>query len=188
MNMCSDHEKILAETLRKVGRNLYNYQQVEKIWNLHIKNRSIKTTIGQDGVPVVKKPESSKRALPMGWVAENYRKALYASDTESEDQSEEFSISSKFSIEAEFDALAERRKQMLQVVRERNLLVHSLVERLDAKSTESLIILGRELDEENERTISEIEQLNEMSKFYIESMKLLEELLKSKEFVNELTK
>ena len=156
--------------------------------NLHIKNRSIKTKIGTDGVPVVIKPESSKRAMPMGWVAENYRKALYASDTESKDQSEEFSISTKLSIEAEVDAIAERRNQILQVVRERNLLVHSLVERLDAKLTESLIILGRQLDEENERTISEIERLNEVSKFYIESMKLLEELLKSKEFINELTK
>lgn len=186
MNMCSDHEKILAETLRKVGRNLYNYQKVQKIWNLHIKNGSIKTTIGPDGDPVVNKSESSKRAMPMGWVAENYRKALYSSDTKSEDQSEEFGISMKLSVEV--DSITERRNQMLQVVRERNLLVHSLVERLDAKSTDGLIILGEQLDEENERTISEIERLNEISKFYIESMKLFEELLKSKEFVNELTK
>jgi hypothetical protein len=188
MTVQDEFQLILNNTLQKIGRNLLNYQYVENLWKRHLNIADV-TAVFDNGVIEIKNIKKSKRNIPMGWLAENHRKSLFASaqDIQSEDVPEKITIKTSFRLEGE--ALSEeRRKQVLILLKERNFLVHKLPEIFDNTSKESCFNLDIRLDEENFRILEELDFLKNISSVCQETIREIQKYLQSDEFISEFTK
>lgn len=182
MNMDNDTQELLNETLRKMGRNLLNYQIVEEIWKAQYAWSEMQTTI-ENGEAIVKKRETT-RNIPMGWLSENHRKAIFSSPKEPEVKEEIESVSIKTSFHfSEGGGLSKnRKKQVVELVRERNALVHSSLGKFDHKTGLGCLEFCALLDEQNSRIIEEITFLNQISTTFKEATQVLQKFLESEEF------
>ena len=189
MNTEDECQENLTATLRKIGRNLLNYQLVERLWKTHLNFADV-TTVLDNGAIKVKTSEKSRRKIPMGWLAETHRKSLFTpiQDAETEETSSKITIKTSFRIGEDGTLNDSRRKQVVTLVKERNHLVHSLSETFDSTSKESCINLSVKLDEENIRILEELEFLKNISSSYQEYIREIQKYFESDEFINEITK
>jgi tellurite resistance protein len=184
----NEYQVILTNTLRKIGRNLINYQLVERLWKMHLGIVDIKTELSPE--PTTNKQSKKCRDnIPMGWLAVNHRKSLFTpiQDTETEDSLSQITIKTSFRIEDGDGVLNKnRREELSRLLKERNFLVHSLSEVFDSKSEESCLNISAKLDEENIKILKEIEFLNNISSTYQDCVRELLEHFESDAFINDL--
>ncbi|MDO8329098.1 MAG: hypothetical protein Q7T36_01340 [Fluviicoccus sp.] len=187
MNAEDDYQNTLTNTLRKIGRNLLNYQRVEMLWKSQINISDVTVEI-INGEAVVRQKKSSTRPQPMGWLAENHRKLLFSKFPEQDTKvnPETISITTSFRIE-DVTLSSDRRKDILILVQERNILVHLLAETFDHTSKNDCIRLCAELDQQNARIIHEIEFLNNISKSFQDEIKEITKYLESESFINDIS-
>lgn len=180
--MDKDTEELLNETLRKMGRNLLNYQIVEGIWKAQYIFSETQSTI-ENGETIIKKREIT-RNTPMGWLSENHRKTIFSSpkETEVEEDIESVSIKTSFHFSKGGDLSKKRKKQVVELVRERNALVHSSLGKFDHKTGLGCAEFCALLDEQNNRVIEEIKFLNQISMTFKEASQVLQKFLESEEF------
>lgn len=187
MNKDQEYQAVLTETLRKIGRNLLNYQIVEKIWKAQLKIANVETRLESGQMINISKPEPS-RNIPMGWLSENHRKSLFSSFKEESTNKhiETFSIKTSFRVGENGSLSKLRQEQIVRLVQERNELVHSISEKFDHTSSNSCLELCTKLDEQNIRILEEIRFLNEISVGYKEAIVEIQKYIESDEFMREL--
>jgi hypothetical protein len=176
-----DYQEILTATLRKIGRNLLNYQIVEKQWKLQIKFSSISSVGG-----VAKNSNSDSMKIPMGFLADKHTKSIFnPAEKDSEyEEIDEITIHSTFGIEKDKESCKKRYDQVKVLVKERNVLAHKLVDRFNHLDRESCLNICKQLDEENERINAEIQYLNNIANGFLEICKFMQ----SDEFIDTVMK
>ncbi len=189
LNSNEDCQLVLTDTLRKIGRNLLNYQQVERLWRSHLNIADISTGIDGNSFEL-KAGTKSERNIPMGWLGENHTKSLFTPvrDSDSTESSKNISLKTSFRVGESGELSEVRRKQVLKIVEERNFLAHKLAEKFDHTSKEGCLDICIKLDEENIRIIEEIEFLKNISSAYQEAVREIQQYIESDEFLNELSK
>lgn len=185
--MDNDTQELLNETLRKMGRNLLNYQIVERIWKAQYSFSEVQVTIENGEAKIIDK-RKIVRNTPMGWLSENHRKAIfsYPKETELKEDIECLSIKRSFHFSGDGELSKNRKKQVLELVRERNALVHSSSEKFDGTTGLGCIEFCALLEEQNSRIIEEIKLLNKISTTFKETNQVLRRFLESEEFIRSI--
>jgi hypothetical protein len=183
-----DFQEILTTTLRKIGRNLFNYQVVEKYWKSHINLSSILTS-SETNLAEYPNADAIRRSIPMGWLADNHTKSLFIPKPEADselNEDDDFSVYFSFAINRDDEGRKARRRQVRTLIEDRNKLVHSLVDRFNCSDRNSCLSLCTQLDEEHERIIAELQYLRSISAAIKEGMMTVKNVLLSDEFCDEL--
>ncbi|WP_428380890.1 hypothetical protein [Nevskia ramosa] len=182
-----DHVKSLRdEVLRRVGRNVLLFQQVEKLLKYLLSNTNVETGLAG--------PTSKQRArddviqkLTLGKVRDQYFEAIVAEPNESanDDYGTELIIKTSFRMSpADSDRLSDDRKKFEAMTRERNDLVHHFLDRCrleDAASLEAALVF---LDEQRERALPLHGSLKQQCETLLESRRSLVEFLQSPQGVS----
>lgn len=176
------------DVLRKIGRNLVNFQRMEAMLKFLNANLRISGTVS-DLAEISARAKKQASKMPMGHLAEEFVRSVYPSqETTEQYDADKASVTFSFRIEADAALVAERKKALRAVVRERNKLVHQWLNVFDPSSTESCQQLGARLDEQNARVLPEFEMLRAIVRTLRESQRELAQYLTSEDFLAELTK
>lgn len=174
------------EVLRKIGRNLVNFQRMEAMLKLLNANQRISGTVS-DLAEISARVKRRASKMPMGHLAEEFLRSVYSSHEATEQaDSHKASVTFSFRIEADAALVVERKLALRAVVRERNKLVHQWLSEFDPNSRESCQKLGVALDEQNARVLPEFEILRAIIRTLRESQREVMKLLMSDDFSAEL--
>ena len=150
------------EALRKVGRNVVNFQKIETCLKYLIAVSDVQST--KDGLTAEHKRRAATiQKLPLGHVAEAFYQSVYGAEPESEpfapgDRSP-ISISTSFRVEADAATVKKQKRTLSALVTERNKLIHRDLSGFDHNSILSCRSLSAMLDEQNIRLLTQLEEL-----------------------------
>ncbi len=160
------NEKFVDDVLRKVGRNVVLFQQLERLLKFVVANGNLAgfsseiKTLKQDQVNKVHK---QTLGTLVGQYVENSNPDSNAQSSEPEDLYEAY-ISFSFRIECDEDYYKSQKETLAQLVCDRNDLIHHLLPRFDMNSAESCEALGQELDDQAETIRREINNVQSIAK------------------------
>jgi hypothetical protein len=139
--------------LRKIGRNLANFQKLEAMLKfVHTRSRFSSTASGAR--ENFKRHATDVRGTGFGELVERTPKVLSGQNDEPPDGDHLPWISvSISSSEFSADVLRDWRREMRRVVEDRNQLVHHMLANFDPDSLDACSRLGAELDAQHERTM-----------------------------------
>ena len=140
--MLEDHIKELRDiAFRKIGRNLVNFQQFERALKLIIVRSDVR---GYDGTGKnLRDKDKDIDRKPLGWLVQDFFKTVYSNHSFHDGPANELDevwMSISLRIGSNKNSIRHRRRQLRELVKERNLLVHRL---LDNSSTQTQLRAAR---------------------------------------------
>lgn len=177
------NEEFVDDVLRKVGRNVVLFQQLEQLLKFVVANGNLAGFASE--LKALKEAQENKvNKQTMGTLVGQY---VENSNPESDTQSTEpagiteayFSFS--FRVECDDDYYESRKEALGKLVSERNDLIHHLLPRFDMKSAESCSALGKELDKQSDKIRLEIKNLQSTAKALIDGRKATADYFQSEE-------
>lgn len=158
--------KIRDDVLRKIGRNIINFQKIEQL----LKGVILFTRLSGYASELESNHKQNAEEIhnhTMGLLVKKYFDHIYSdasSTTTFSDKITEPYMSFSFSFSTDAAFIENKKAVLKALVDERNELVHHLLPRLDLLSIESCLELGKFLDDQRERQNEEHEHLGEMLK------------------------
>jgi len=171
------------EVLRKIGRNIMNFQQLEHLLKFIVANGSFSGYVSEVSLNMEQKAASIKKQT-MGQLVGRYLESTNPKYQELSDEPEELKeafISFKFHTECDSIYYETKKDALAQMVSDRNELVHHMLPKFNTNSIESCIQINKKLDEQNKKIISEINELKQKADSLQEGKKILGEFLTSNE-------
>ena len=175
--------EIKNEVMRKIGRNVLLYQQVEHVLKYLVSNGRISGDVST----MKSRHESRKSSVAkktMGTVAGDFFTEIFAEEDSFDSLPENPSavhLSISFRIETEEKHFELRRDAIASLVADRNALIHHLIPKLNTESIESWLETDRDLDLQREKILPELEYLQTVAKQFSDMRKDLGEYLLSAE-------
>ena len=175
--------EIKNEVMRKIGRNVLLYQQVEHILKYLVSNGRISGDVST----MKSRHESRKSSIAkktMGTVAGDFFTEIFAEEDSFDSLPENPSavhLSISFRIETEEKHFELRRDAIASLVADRNALIHHLIPKLNTESIDSWLETDRDLDLQREKILPELEYLQTVAKQFSDMRKDLAEYLLSAE-------
>ncbi len=176
------NETFVDDVLRKVGRNVILFQQLEQLLKFVVANGNLSGFASELNELKKQKAEKvSKQTMGtlVGQYVENSNPASDSSSNEPEVLDEPY-LSFSFNIECDSDYYESKKEALAQLVSERNDLIHHLLPRFDMKSVKSCETLGKELDVQSESIRLEIKSLQAMANALNDGRKEIADFLQSK--------
>lgn len=175
------------EVLRKIGRNVVNFQKMEAMLKLLNTQQAISGSIS-DLSRIAAKAKKATSKQPMGRLADAFIRSVYSPEQSVSEHGsvEEVSVTFSLRIEADPALVAERRRALRSVVRERNKLVHQWLASFDQNSLESCKALGADLDEQHAKVWPEFDTLRTIVMAVREYQREAAQYLASDTFLAEL--
>lgn len=160
--MPEDHIKELRDiAFRKIGRNLVNFQQLERALKFIIVRSDLRG-YASEAAKVLHDKEKDVDRKALGWLVQDFFKAVYSNHSFNDgpaDERDEAWMSISLRIESNKNSIRDRKRQLRELVKERNLLVHRLLANFDPDSVESCEKLIHLLDEQVDRLKPHYESL-----------------------------
>jgi aerobic-type carbon monoxide dehydrogenase small subunit (CoxS/CutS family) len=156
----TDLEALRDEALRKVGRNVVNFQKVEACLKFLLAVSETQTT--KDGLSARhRKRTATIQKLPMGYLSNEFFRCVYGPESEAPTLTDfsQITVSTTFRVDADAANVKEQKKILSALVTERNKLIHRDLSGFDHNSISSCRNLIAMLDEQNVRVLSQLEQL-----------------------------
>ena len=175
--------EIKNEVMRKIGRNVLLYQQVEHVLKYLVSNGRISGDVST----MKSRHESRKSSVAkktMGTVAGDFFTEIFAEEDSFDSLPENPSavhLSISFRIETEEKHFELRRDAIASLVADRNALIHHLIPKLNTESIDSWLETDRDLDLQREKILPELEYLQTVAKQFSDMRKDLGEYLLSAE-------
>ena len=148
------------EALRKVGRNVVNFQKVETCLRYLIAVSDVQTS--KDGLSAEHSRRIAKtQRLPFGHLSEMFYQTIYGAEPVAVEPNNgtHISFSSSFRVEADAATVKRQKRTLSALVTERNRLIHRDLSGFDHNSISSCRNLIAMLDEQNVRVLSQLEEL-----------------------------
>jgi hypothetical protein len=148
------------EALRKVGRNVVNFQKVEACLKYLIAVSDVQTT--KDGLSAEHKRHAAKtQRLPFGRLSEAFYQTIYGAESVAVPTSNgtHISMSTSFRVETDAETVKRQKRTLSALVTERNRLIHRDLSGFGHNSISSCRELIAMLDEQNVRVLSQLEDL-----------------------------
>jgi len=185
MNPTDDVASLRDVTLRKIGRNVVNFQKVEYCLKVLVALSNIQ------GYPIdlgSRQPNGGARSrrIPMGDLAQSFHRNVYGDGPKS-DAPEDLSapwISTSFKLEADQKTVKARKQALSKLVSERNKLIHQELASFNHNSAEHCRRLINVLDDQNIRILSELEQMKSILAMFKELAGDLQSWVESDDFLN----
>lgn len=173
------------DALRKIGRNVVNFQKVEGCLKVLVAISNIQ------GTPADLEPRQLKngvrlRRIPMGELAQSFHRNVYGDGPKS-DAPEDLSalwISASLKLEADPKTVKARKQALSKLVSERNKLIHQELASFDHNSAENCRRLINVLDDQNTRILDELEQMKSIFAMVKEFAGDLRTWVESDDFLN----
>ena len=154
----------LNETLRKIGRNVLNFQRMERMLKFLISQSNMEGTVRTLKPNHDKAVEAVDRQT-MGNLVKDLFTSVYQENGKPDEEVTEIKearFSMSFKVEADDASIAAQKAALERVVKERNLLIHQQLSQFDQTSLHSCRRLGILLDEQRERIKPEFEMLRSL--------------------------
>jgi hypothetical protein len=154
-------EDSVNEVLRKIGRNLMLFQQLEYLLKYIIANGNISGYASQLKDKKIKQDDKI-RVKTLGQLVTSYIDTVHSVDAGSPELAEDLDeahFSFSFKIESDSAYYESRKTILTQILTERNELVHHLLPQFDTSSSQSCIELDNKLEEQSGRIRREIEEV-----------------------------
>lgn len=180
----SENHDLASEALRKIGRNVVNFQKMEAMLKYLVSEASFKGPISEIKNIQEEKREASSRKS-MGRLLEEFIASVYSESPHSAEVPENHAgsqIAFSFKVENGASHISEVRKLYGFVVSERNRLIHTMLADFDASSDESCQSLIDCLDEQAKTVRPMYQDLQELGKSLYEGRKRLAKAILSDEF------
>lgn len=178
----------MDDVLRKVGRNVVLFQQLERLLKFVIANSNL-AGFSSDFRRLKQEQESKVHKQTLGTLVGQYSEISSpdsnAQSTEPEDLDEAF-ISFSFRIERDEDCYEGQKEILAQLVSDRNDLIHHLLPRFDINSAESCETLSQELDQQAEKIRLEINNMQSTAEALYKGHEELGSYLQSEQCKNEI--
>jgi hypothetical protein len=158
-----DIEVVRTEALRKLGRNIVNFSKIEGILKYLLSVTQIEGLSTSTLNQLVDNYESF-RTLSLGRLVHKLHDTVLVDDSQSKPQLFKVSYSDS-------DFLNAQKQALLDIVAERNKLIHEYLAPLDTSSIEDYYKLISLLDEQNPRLLAHLEELGWMLTSCIELVK-----------------
>lgn len=188
MNESVDIEAVRAEALRKLGRNIVNFSKIEAAFKYLLSVSQVEGT-EKTISDQVRRNQTRLRKQTLGKLVQEFNKNILKGASQS-DPTPDFSgegISLSFKvIYNNSDFLKVQKRALASIVAERNKLIHQDLAFLDTSSVEGYHNLITLLDEQNPRLLAQLEELRCMIESLRESLKTLEDLSKSPDFLQSI--
>ncbi|MEM6838982.1 MAG: hypothetical protein AAF609_19275 [Cyanobacteria bacterium P01_C01_bin.120] len=180
-----DIETIRAEALRKLGRNIVNFSKIEAVLKYLLSVSQFEGT-KETFFEQFHKNKNKLSKETLGRLVQKFHKNVLVDSSQvkatTNSSDSEFSVSFKATYN-DPNFLKSQKRALLDIVVERNKLIHQDLALLDPSCVEDyqkLIVL---LDEQNPRLLAHLEELGWMIETIGDNFKTLQELSKSPEFL-----
>lgn len=188
MDSKTELEKATNEVMRKIGRNVLLYQQVEHLLKYLIVHSRLEGGVS-DMMQNYDRRSQNAQTRTLGQSVSKYFESIIGECEERREMDVELKESTfafNFSIEADSEFTESRKQALASIVEDRNQLIHHLLPRLKPDSVESWIEIGEELDQQREKTLPEFENLKAMVRSLQEGSKAFSDYLNSAEGIRQL--
>jgi hypothetical protein len=182
------NEEFVDDLLRKIGRNVVLFQQLEQLLKFLVANGKL-AGFASELKTLMKAQENKVNKQTMGTLVGQYvENSNPESDTQSTEPEEidEVYFSFSFRIECDDNYYESRKEALAQLVTERNDLMHHLLPRLDMESAQICRALSKELDEQSDKIRLEINRLKATAKALNNGRKAMASYFQSDEGRKEL--
>lgn len=176
-------KKAKNEVLRKIGRNMLLFQQVEHMLKYLIANGQVSGNIGEIKANKEQRTEMVHKQT-MGMLPGQYLDEIHLGrdeNTENQEELREAYLSFSFKVECDSDYYETRKQSLASIVDDRNDLIHHLLPKFNPDSIASCMEIDQYLDQQREKLLPEFELLKTMVENLQEGMKILAAFLKSEE-------
>lgn len=154
-------EKASDEVLRKIGRNILLFQQVEYMLKYLVANGKVSGYISEVSENQKQHTEAIKKQT-MGQLVGQYLENTHTVRDESTGEEERLSeayMSFSFRVDSDATYYETKRQSLASIVAERNELIHHLLPRFNPDSIESCQETDQFLDQQREKLLPEIDTL-----------------------------
>lgn len=183
-----DLTKIQNQVMQKIGRNLLNFQQIERMLKLLISNSRLSGTMSTFEKNHKKQTEAVHKQT-MGILVGQFVDNTFAEvggSSEPAIEHTEAHISFSFAVEADTDFYESKKQSLKLLVDDRNDLIHHLVPRLNLNSIESCLETEQYLDQQRERVIPEFNYLQGLLKDFAECIQHQADFINSEDGVKQI--
>lgn len=160
--MPEDHTNELRDVaLRKIARNLVNFQRFERMLKLVIVQSDVRGCASKLAKVYRDSAKNTDRKT-LGWLVEEFFKTIYSNDSfndGSPNELDEVWMSISVRVDSDRDSIRNRKRELSELVTERNWLIHSSLADLDLDSVESCKKLISLLDAQDNRLKPHYESL-----------------------------
>jgi len=139
--------------LRQIGRNLVNFQRFERMLKLVIVQSDVRGCASKLAKVHRDRAKDTDRK-PLGWLLEEFFKTVYSNGSPNDgspNELDEVWMSISVRIDSDKDSIRNRKRELSELVTERNWLIHCSLADLDLDSVESCKKLISLLDEQDDR-------------------------------------
>lgn len=173
--------------LRKIGRNIVNFQKIEAMLKALNAQLSISGPLTEFSA-LAAKAKAAVAKQPMGRLAEAFVQSVFsaAPSRTGSVATERTAVSFSFQIEADGSVAKERKRALRRVVVERNKLVHKWLAEFDPNSLESCARLSTVLDEQHKTVLPEFETLKGIFQTFRELLGEHQRYIASDDFLRDL--
>ncbi len=174
-------EELVNDVLRKVGRNVVLFQQLEQLLKFLVANGNLSGFASELSTLKKKQAEKvSKQTMGslVGQYVENSNPDSSLLSNEPEDIDEAY-LSFSFSVECDAGYYESKKEALAKLVSERNDFIHHLLPRFDTNSVESCEALAMVLDAQSKNIRLEIKNLKTMAEALYDGRKEIADFLQS---------
>lgn len=164
--MDAEIDTLKNEVLRKIGRNLMLFQQVEHMLKFLLANGVLAGHLSELK-PNKEQREQQFQKQTMGQLVGNFLEKTFSRNEEVTNVPEKVTepwFSFRHTIECDSDYYEERKNSLALIVDERNDLIHHLLPKWDTHSSRSCTEIERYLDKQRENILPEFEFLKDVIK------------------------
>lgn len=170
-NQLKDYNNLRFETFQRIGRNIINFQRLEaalkylSVINIEAHPEIFEKNIEEELKLAYEKKLKLTEKQTLGMITPKVINQLYGLHTDEDEtdkddiKSEEGKVSIKYRLLMSPESLKRRKEHLLQLVEERNKLVHQELSEVDFSSTASCYGLIKTLDEQNIRILQQLDEL-----------------------------
>jgi hypothetical protein len=183
-------KSVLDEVLRKIGRNVLNFQRMESMLKYLIARAEV-SGFAHELKANHEKAIDSISMQTMGNLAKRFVNSIYTENIESIESEIEITephLSISFRIEADSSHIEKRKSALEQVVKERNALIHQMLSTFDQTSSKSCREMIELLDAQAEKLRPEYESLQSLIVTFHEGRKEALKLFESEILGNQKRK
>jgi len=171
------------EVLRKIGRNVMLFQELEHLLKFIVANGTISGYASElENIKVKQVASVNKQTMGqlVGQFIENTNPDYEEHSSEPEEITEVY-FSFNFHVETDLIYYETKKEALAQLVSERNELIHHLLPKFDANSAKSCKTIEEKLDNQSEKIRSEIKEMRAIAKALDEGGKTMADFLRSEE-------
>lgn len=183
--MREDIEDLKNEVLRKIGRNVVLFQQIEVMLKLLVTNGKLSGYVCD--LEAIKEQQKAKvMRHTLGQVAGLFLENTHGEYQETEEELPELPekkmhMSFSFKIQSDEESYLLKKANLAKMIQERNDLIHQFILNFNLNTIESLTEAEHYLDAQREVLLPELENVKQYLKALDEGRKKIEELIVSGE-------